>query len=125
MRQLLHATRALSWPSLRHTEGRLLGLPFVLVACAPGLLFHWSACIAALMLASVASFLVYVPMTALALNGGAALSEDEPAPPLTPTAADAATIVAPIEAVPLASIVTSPVPDAGPASVVTRLLSTT
>ena len=83
MRQLLHATRALSWPSLRHTEGRLLGLPFVLVACAPGLLFHWSACTAALMLASVASFLVYVPMTALALNGGAALSEDEPAPPLT------------------------------------------
>ena len=41
MRQLLHATRALSWPSLRHTRGRLLGLPFVLVACAPGLLFHW------------------------------------------------------------------------------------
>jgi hypothetical protein len=36
------------------------------------------------MLASVANFLVYVPMTALALNGGIALRDDEPAPPLTP-----------------------------------------
>jgi hypothetical protein len=86
MRQLLHATRDLSWPSLRNTEGRLLGLPFVLAAYAPGLVFHWRACIAALLIASVASFLVYVPMTALALNGGIALNDDKPAPPLTPRA---------------------------------------
>lgn len=86
MRQLLRATRDLPWPSLHHTEGRLLGLPFVLVACAPGLLFHWPACIVALLLASVASFLVYVPMMALALNHGAALRDNEPAPPLTPRA---------------------------------------
>jgi hypothetical protein len=83
MRQLLHATRDLAWPSLLHAEGRLLGLPFVLAACAPGLVFQWRACIAALMLASVASFLIYVPMTALALNDGAALTEDAPAPLLT------------------------------------------
>ena len=86
MRQLLHATRDLSWPSLRHTEGRLLGLPFVLAACAPGFVFHWRACIVALLVASVASFLIYVPMTALALNGGVALNDDNPAPPLTPRA---------------------------------------
>ena len=83
MRQLLHATRDLTWPSLRHAEGRWVGLPFILAACAPGLVYPWRACIAALMFASVASFLVYVPMTALALTGGVALTEDSPAPPLT------------------------------------------
>ena len=86
MRQLLYATRDLAWPSLRHTEGRLLGLPFVLAACAPGLVSDWSVCIAALMIASVASFLVFVPLTALALNGGVALGDDQPPPPLTPRA---------------------------------------
>jgi hypothetical protein len=86
MRQLLHATRDLTWPSLHSAEGRLLGLPFVLAACAPGLVFQWRACIVALMLASVASFLVYVPMTALALNNGIALRDDDPAPKLTPRA---------------------------------------
>jgi hypothetical protein len=83
MRQLLHETRDLAWPSLHHTEGRLLGLPFVLAACAPGLVYDWSVCIAALMIASVASFLVFVPLTALALNGGEALGDDQPLPPLT------------------------------------------
>ena len=86
MRQLPHATRDLAWPSLRHAEGRLLGLPFVLAACAPGIVFQWRACIAALMIASVASFLVYVPMTALALNNGIALRDEDPAPKLTPRA---------------------------------------
>lgn len=83
MRQLPHATRDLAWPSLQNAEGRLLGLPFVLAACAPGIVFQWRACVAALTIASVASFLIYVPMTALALNRGAALTEDTPAPPLT------------------------------------------
>ena len=86
MRQLLHATRDLSWPSLRNTEGRLLGLPFVLSAFAPGLVYAWPVCVAALMVASVASFLVFVPLTAVALNGGAALEDDAPPPPLTPRA---------------------------------------
>jgi hypothetical protein len=86
MRQLLYATRDLAWPSLRHSEGRLLGLPFVLAACAPGLVYTWPVCIAALMIASVASFLVFVPLTALALNDGAPLGDDEPTPPLTPRA---------------------------------------
>jgi hypothetical protein len=86
MRQLLHATRDLAWPSLHHAEGRLLGLPFVLAVCALGFVFQWRACIGALLVASVASFLVYVPMTALALNGGVPLRDDEPAPPLTPRA---------------------------------------
>jgi hypothetical protein len=83
MRQLLYATRDLAWPSLHHSEGRLLGLPFVATACAPALFYPLSTCIAALMVASVASFLVFVPLTALAMNGGAALNDDEPLPPLT------------------------------------------
>ena len=86
MRQLLHATRDLAWPSFHHSQGRLVGLPFVLAAVAPGLVFPWPACLAALMVASVASFLVYVPLTALALNGGVALGDDEALPPLTPRA---------------------------------------
>jgi hypothetical protein len=84
MRQLLHAPRGLAWPSLRHSDGRLLGLPFVLAACAPGFIYPWSVCIGGLMVASVASFLVFVPLTALALNGGVALGNDDPPPPLTP-----------------------------------------
>ena len=46
-------------------------------------MFGWRACIAALIAASVASFLVYVPLTAVALNGGDALSEEAPVPALT------------------------------------------
>ena len=38
---------------------------------------------AALVIASLASFVVYVPLTVLALNGGGALAEDTPAPALT------------------------------------------
>jgi len=86
MRDIRHSTYDLAWPSLRHAQGRLLGLPFILAACAPGFMVPWPACVAAMMVASVASFLIYVPVTALALNGGRALNEDEPAPPLTPRA---------------------------------------
>ena len=86
MRSLRPAPYTIAWPSLRHGEGLLPGLPFVSTACAPGLAFGWSACIAALVVAAVASFLVYVPLTALALNGGRPIGEDAPAPTLTPRA---------------------------------------
>lgn len=83
MRSVRQTTLDLAWPSLRDARGRLLGLPFVLTAAAPGLAVEWHACVASLLIASVATFLVYVPLTALALNGGAALRDGEPAPPLT------------------------------------------
>jgi hypothetical protein len=86
MRQILHASRDLAWPSLRHAEGRLLGLPFVVAACAPGFIYGVPACFAALMIAALASFLVYVPLTALTLNGGSALADDAAVPLLTPRA---------------------------------------
>ena len=83
MRSLRQTTPYLAWPSLRHARGRLLGLPFVVVAFVPGFVLGWQACFAALMIASLASFLVYVPLTVLALNGGGELAEDAPAPALT------------------------------------------
>jgi hypothetical protein len=79
-------TFAPAWPSLRDGRGRLLGLPFVVATFPPGLVFGWQAMIAALAIASVASFLVYVPITVLVLNGGDALAEDAPVPALTPRA---------------------------------------
>jgi hypothetical protein len=83
MRSLRQTTPYLAWPSLRHARGRLLGLPFVVAASVPGVVLGWQACFAALMIASLASFLVYVPLTVLALNGGGALTEDAPVPVLT------------------------------------------
>ena len=83
MSSLRQTTPAFAWPSLRDARGRLLGLPFVLVASVPGILFGWQASLTALIVASVASFVVFVPMTALALNRGAALPEDATLPPLT------------------------------------------
>jgi hypothetical protein len=72
-----------AWPSLRHSRGRLLGLPFLLAAASSGLVFGWPACLAAVVLSSLASFVVYVPMTALALNDGQAIRGDGPDPALT------------------------------------------
>ncbi len=83
MRYLRQTTADLAWPSLHHAQGLLLGLPFVLAAFGPGLVFGWQACLAALTIATLASFLVYVPLTALALNGGNALTEEAPVPALT------------------------------------------
>ena len=83
MRSLRQTPPALAWPSLNHSQGRLLGLPFVLAALGPCLVFGWQACLAALTIATLATFLVYVPLTALALNGGSALVEEAPVPALT------------------------------------------
>jgi hypothetical protein len=83
MRYLRQSTPGLAWPSLRHARGRMLGLPFAATALLTGVVFGWPVCLAALMIAGVASFLVYVPLTALALNGGAPLPEEAPVPPLT------------------------------------------
>ena len=72
-----------AWPSLRHLRGRLLGVPFLLTGATPALLFGWQACLAAALMACLASFVVYVPMTALALNDGRAIRGDAPDPVLT------------------------------------------
>ncbi len=64
----------------------LPGLLHIGAALSPLLVFDLAACAAALVLTTLASFVVYVPLTALALNGGAPIADDRPAPELTPAA---------------------------------------
>jgi hypothetical protein len=72
--------------SARSDRPWLPGLPHVIVACATWPVFGGSACVTGLLLASLASFVVYLPLTALTLNHGEAISEDAVAPVLTPRA---------------------------------------
>ena len=60
----------------------LLGLAHVAAVFAMVPFFGVGACVAGLLVATLVGFVVYVPMTVLALNGGAALGEDEDAPAL-------------------------------------------
>jgi hypothetical protein len=83
MPSLRLTTASLAHPPRRLVQGWLSGVPFAIAGIAPGFLFGWRACFAALLLAGVASFLVYIPMTVLVLNGGVPLPEDAPAPGLT------------------------------------------
>ncbi len=62
------------------------GLPHAVAAAATWLVFGGAACVAGLLLASLVSFVVWLPLTALALNGGAPLEADAVAPRLTPNA---------------------------------------
>jgi hypothetical protein len=61
----------------------LPGLPHVVAALATYFVFGARACVTGLLLATLASFVVYLPMTALTLNGGRAITDDAPAPVLT------------------------------------------
>ena len=64
----------------------LPGVLHVAVACATFPLFGGQACLTGLLLATLASFVVYLPLTALALNGGRPIGADAEAPVLTPRA---------------------------------------
>jgi hypothetical protein len=59
------------------------GLPHALAAAATWLVFGGAACAAGLLMASFVSFVVWLPLTALALNNGKPLIESEAAPALT------------------------------------------
>lgn len=61
----------------------LPGLPHAVAAIATYFVFGGAACVAGLLLATLASFVVYLPVTALALNGGQPLGAEAPAPVLT------------------------------------------
>lgn len=61
----------------------LPGLPHVLAAGLTWPVFGSSAFLAGLILASLASFVIYLPLTALALNKGEPIAEHDPAPELT------------------------------------------
>jgi hypothetical protein len=62
------------------------GLPHVVAASATWLVYGGAACAAGLLMASFVSFVVWLPMVALALNNGAPLAADAAAPALTPNA---------------------------------------
>ena len=62
------------------------GLPHALAGGATFLVFGGAACIAGLLMASLVSFVVWLPLTALALNNGRPLASDDVAPALTPNA---------------------------------------
>jgi hypothetical protein len=55
----------------------------VAAALATYFVFGGRACVTGLLLATLASFIVYLPVTALTLNGGRPIAADEPIPPLT------------------------------------------
>ena len=61
----------------------LPGLPHVAAALATWFVFGGQGCVTGLLLATLASFVVYLPVTALVLNGGRAITADGPAPALT------------------------------------------
>ncbi len=61
----------------------LPGLPHVAAALATYFVFGGQACLTGLLLATLASFVVYLPLTALTLNGGRAIAAEAAAPVLT------------------------------------------
>jgi hypothetical protein len=80
----MRAVRALSgFTGFSADSPWLPGLPHIAAALAAYFVFGGQACVAGLLLATPASFVVYLPVTALALNGGQAIAEDAPAPALT------------------------------------------
>lgn len=64
----------------------LPGLAHVIAACAAAPVLGIAPSVAGLLMATLVSFIVYLPLTVLALNGGEALAEDAEAPALTPSA---------------------------------------
>jgi hypothetical protein len=61
----------------------LPGLPHVAAGLATYFVFGAQACMTGLLLATLASFVVFLPLTALALNGGRAIGANEAPPSLT------------------------------------------
>jgi hypothetical protein len=84
MRTLFSQTIAAARPT---SDGNWFpGLPHAISAAATWLVFGGAACAAGLLMASLVSFVVWLPLTALALNNGQALAPDDVAPALTPNA---------------------------------------
>src|ERR1700674_928252 len=80
----MRAVRALT-SGFGHSDNQpwLPGFPHVAAALATYFVFGAQACVTGLLLATLASFVIYLPVTALTLNGGQAIAADGPAPVLT------------------------------------------
>ena len=72
---------ALARPASR--DGWFPGLPHAAAALATWPVFGGASCVAGLLIASLVSFVAWLPLTALALNNGEALTSDARAPTLT------------------------------------------
>jgi hypothetical protein len=84
MRSLFSQTIAETRPAADGTW--LPGLPHVLAAATTWPVFGGAGCVAGLLMASLVSFVVWLPLTALALNNGKPLAPGDRAPPVTPNA---------------------------------------
>ena len=65
------------------TAAWLPALPHVLVGAATWPLFGGLACVTGLLMASMVTFVVWLPLTALAMNRGQPVRDDSPGPALT------------------------------------------
>jgi hypothetical protein len=80
----MRAVRALTGVSGFSSDRPWLpGLPHAVAGVATYFVFGMQACVTGLLMATLASFVIYLPLTALALNGGRALGVDAAAPVLT------------------------------------------
>jgi hypothetical protein len=84
MRTFFSQTIAAARPATGGTW--LPGLPHAVAAASTWLVFGGAACMAGLLMASLVSFVVWLPLTALALNNGEPLAPEAVAPALTPNA---------------------------------------
>lgn len=83
----MRAVRALTgFSGFSAEQPWLPGLPHVAAALATYFVFGGQACLTGLLLATLASFVVFLPVTALTLNGGRPIAEASPAPALTTAA---------------------------------------
>jgi hypothetical protein len=64
----------------------LPGLPHAVAALLTWPVFGAGACVAGLLMAGLVSFVVWLPLTALALNNGQPLAQEDAAPAMTANA---------------------------------------
>lgn len=79
----MRGVRALAGVPGSSEQPWLPGLLHVAAAVATYFVAGGQACVTGLLLATLASFVIYLPVTALSLNGGRPIATDAPAPALT------------------------------------------
>ena len=79
----MRAVRSLTGISASPEQPWLPGLPHAVAGLSPAFVFGLRACVTGLLLATLASFVVYLPLIALGLNGGRPIAPEAAAPILT------------------------------------------
>ena len=78
----MRAVHALTGIAVSADRPWLPGLPHAIAGLASAPAFGLGPCLSGLLLATLASFVIYLPLTALALNGGRPIAADAAAPAL-------------------------------------------